>query len=123
LQSAHRHRTEEIDSSLAGSRLKPNATIMGIEDSTKWVARGVEMIRETASAAKEISIATQQQRTASEQTVQAMQDINSVTRQFAASTKQAATSAAALGELAQKLKSVIEGFKLGGQKKSSTVSH
>jgi methyl-accepting chemotaxis protein len=105
--------TEEIRQLITEIQAETNSTVMGIEDSTRWVAKGVEMVRETAGAAREISIATQQQRTASEQTVQAMQDINAVTKQFAASTKQAATSAATLGELAQKLKAAIEGFKLG----------
>ncbi|MBF0387245.1 MAG: methyl-accepting chemotaxis protein [Candidatus Omnitrophica bacterium] len=104
--------TEEIRQLITEIQAETNATVMGIEDSLKWVARGVEMIRETAGSAKEISIATQQQRTASDQTVQAMQNINQVTRQFAASTKEAATSAAALSGLAQQLKFAVEGFKL-----------
>ncbi|MBF0595026.1 MAG: HAMP domain-containing protein [Candidatus Omnitrophica bacterium] len=104
--------TEEIRQLITEIQSETNATVMGIEDSLKWVARGVEMIRETAGSAKEISIATQQQRTASDQTVQAMQNINAVTKQFAASTKQAATSATALGDLARQLKFSIEGFKL-----------
>ncbi|MBF0521423.1 MAG: methyl-accepting chemotaxis protein [Candidatus Omnitrophica bacterium] len=104
--------TEEIQQLITEIQAETNATIMGIEDSTKWVAKGVEMVRDTASAAKEISVATQQQRTASEQTVQAMQEINSVTKQFAASTKQAAASAENLNELANRLKTAIKEFKL-----------
>ncbi|MBF0531738.1 MAG: HAMP domain-containing protein [Candidatus Omnitrophica bacterium] len=104
--------TEEIRQLITEIQMETNATIMGIEDSTKWVAKGVELIKETAGSAKEISIATQQQRTASEQTVQAMQNINTVTKQFAASTKQAAASAASLSELAKKTKTLIDGFKL-----------
>ncbi len=103
--------TEEIRQLITEIQVETNATIIGIEDSVKWVQRGVEMIHETATSAKEISIATQQQRTASEQTVQAMQNINAVTKQFAASTKQAAAAAEGLSELAQKLKSSIEGFR------------
>lgn len=108
--------TEEIRQLISEIQAETTATIMGIEDSAKWVTRGSEMIRETAASAKEISIATQQQRSASEQTVQAMQNINTVTRQFASSTKQAAASAAALGDLAQKLKSLTEGFKMENNK-------
>ncbi|MBF0484646.1 MAG: methyl-accepting chemotaxis protein [Candidatus Omnitrophica bacterium] len=104
--------TEEIRQLIIEIKAETNSTIMGIEDSVKWVAKGVEMIRETASSAKEISIATQQQRTASDQTVQAMQNINLVTRQFAVSTKQAAASASSLNALAQELKTAVEGFKL-----------
>ncbi|MBF0521427.1 MAG: HAMP domain-containing protein [Candidatus Omnitrophica bacterium] len=104
--------TEEIRQLITEIQAETNATIMGIEDSTKWMAKGVDMIRTTASSAKEISIATQQQRTASDQTVQAMQEINSVTKQFASSTKQAAAAAASLSDLAKQLKSAIEGFHL-----------
>ncbi len=104
--------TEEIRQLIMEIQAEINATIMGIEDSVKWVARGVEMIRETAGSAKEISIATQQQRSASDQTVQAMHNINTVTKQFAASTKQATTSAELLTALAKKLKVSIEEFKL-----------
>ncbi|MBF0595722.1 MAG: methyl-accepting chemotaxis protein, partial [Candidatus Omnitrophica bacterium] len=104
--------TDEIRQLITEIQAETNATVMGIEDSLKWVARGVEMIRETAGTAKEISIATQQQRTASDQTVQAMQNINTVTKQFAVSTKQAAESAAALSDLSQKLKTAIAGFHL-----------
>ncbi|MEI6438267.1 MAG: HAMP domain-containing methyl-accepting chemotaxis protein [Candidatus Omnitrophota bacterium] len=107
--------TEEIRQLITEIQAETNATVMGIEDSLKWVARGMEMIRETAGSAKEISIATQQQRTASDQTVQAMQNINGVTRQFTISTKQAAASAAALTDLAGKLKTAIAGFKLNDQ--------
>ncbi|MBF0619772.1 MAG: HAMP domain-containing protein [Candidatus Omnitrophica bacterium] len=108
--------TEEIRQLIMEIQAETNSTIMGIEDSTKWVAKGVEMIRETAASAKEISIATQQQRTASEQTVVGMQEINNVTRQFAESTRQASESAASLSELAQRLRTEISGFKLGEKK-------
>ncbi|MBF0595030.1 MAG: hypothetical protein HQL22_08675, partial [Candidatus Omnitrophica bacterium] len=66
----------------------------------------------TAGSAREISVATRQQRTASEQTVHAMQSINTLTRKFEASTKYTVASAAGLSDLAHKLKIAIEGFKL-----------
>lgn len=109
--------TDSIRHLITEIQAETNSTVMGIEDSTKWVARGLEMIRETAKAAKEISIATQQQRSASDQTVQAMQNINSVTKQFASSTQQASASATQLNRLSQELKKAIEGFKLGDEKK------
>lgn len=104
--------TEEIKQLITDIQTQTNATIMGIEDSTKLVAKGVEMVQETTLSAKEISVATQQQRTASEQTVAAIQNINSVISEFAASTKQVAASAESLNTLSQKLKRAIEGFKL-----------
>jgi methyl-accepting chemotaxis protein len=104
--------TEDIRQLILEIQAEANATVLGIEDSLKCVTRGGEMIRETVGSAKEISIATEQQRMASEQMVQAMQSINLLTQQFAVSTKQSAISATALTDLAQKMKALIEGFKL-----------
>ena len=39
--------TEEIRQLITEIQAETNSTIMGIEDSTKWVAKGVEMIKET----------------------------------------------------------------------------
>jgi methyl-accepting chemotaxis protein len=102
--------TEEIRQLITEIQGETNSTIMGIEDSTKWVGKGLEMIEETAKSAKEISIATQQQKSASEQVVQAMKNIDTVTKQFVSSTKQTASSATQLNGLAQGLKSAIAEF-------------
>lgn len=104
--------TEEIRQLISEIQGETNATIMGIEDSTKWVAKGLEMVKETVKSAKEISMATQQQKSASEQVVQAMQSIDTVIKQFVSSTKQTATSAAQLNRLSQELKEAIGEFKL-----------
>lgn len=109
--------TEEIRQLITEIQAETNSTIMGIEDSTKWVAKGLDMVKETAKAAKEISLATQQQKSASEQTVQAMQNIDIVTKEFVSSTKQAASSATLLNGLAQELKAAISEFKLAEEKK------
>jgi PAS domain S-box-containing protein len=93
--------TEEIRQLITEIQGETNSTIMGIEDSTKWVGKGLEMVEETAKSAKEISLATQQQKTASEQVVQAMRNIDSVTKQFVSSTKQAAASATQLNGLSE----------------------
>ena len=84
-----------------------NTTVMSIEDSTKWVAKGLEMVKETTKSAKEIYMATNQQKSASEQLVQAMQNIDAVTRSFVVSTKQALSSVSQLNNLAQQLKQAI----------------
>ena len=105
--------TEEIRQLITEIQSETNSTIMGIEDSTKWVAKGLEMVKETSKSAKEISMATQQQKSASEQVVTAMQNIDEVTKQFVASTKQAACSATGLSKLSRDLKETIGEFKLG----------
>lgn len=105
--------TEEIRQLITEIQGETNSTIMGIEDSTKWVAKGLEMVKETAKLAKEISMGTQQQKSASEQVVVAMQNIDTVAKQFVSSTKQAASSATQLNRLSQELKTSIGEFKLG----------
>ncbi|MFB3885948.1 MAG: methyl-accepting chemotaxis protein [Thermodesulfobacteriota bacterium] len=104
--------TEEIRQLINEIQGETNATVMSIENSTKWVKKGLDMIEETAKSAKEISIATQQQKFASEQVVQAMREIDSVTKQFASSTRQSASSAAQLSTLSEELKSAIANFGL-----------
>jgi PAS domain S-box-containing protein len=104
--------TEEIRQLINEIQGETNTTIMSIEGSTKWVKKGLEMIEETAKSAKEISIATQQQKFASDQVVHAMREIDSVTKQFVSSTKQATASAAQLSSLSEELKSAISDFKL-----------
>jgi len=104
--------TEEIRQLITEIQVETNSTVMGIEDSTRWVAKGLEMVKDTTKMSKEISIGTQQQKTASEQVAHAMQNIDTVTGQFVGSTKSTLFSATQLNELAQKLKKAIEKFKL-----------
>ena len=117
--------TEEIRQIINEIQGETNSAIMSIEDSTKWVKKGLEMIEETAKSAKEISVATTQQTFASEQVVQAMREIDSVTKQFVASTRQAATSAAQLSTLSEELKNAIVDFnsEVGEVEKTRDVTH
>ena len=57
-------------------------------------------VHETASAVKQISVATQQQRSASDQVVVAMNRLSEVSRMYAAGSRQTASSAQELAELA-----------------------
>ena len=107
--------TEEIRQLINEIQGETNSTIMGIEDSTKWVGKGLEMVKETAKSAKEISMATQQQKSASEQVVQAMRSIDTVTKQFVSSTKQAAASGRQLNRLSEELQTAMNKFKLGAE--------
>jgi methyl-accepting chemotaxis protein len=103
-----------------------NAAVMATEDGLKETEKGVEvahqsgdanediiqMVERTAQLANAISLATQQQRTASEQVVATMRDIAQGTRQTAAGSQQAATAAQELNEIALELREVSEGFHL-----------
>ena len=92
-----------------------SSTITGVEESLEWAQKGLEGIQGTTQIAKEISLATQQQRSASQQTVGAIQGVNTVAKQFAASASQTAASATQLARLAGVLKTAVEKFKLGGE--------
>ncbi len=71
------------------------------------------MVDETTTAAKEISIATQQQRSASDQVVAAMAQVSDVSRQYAVGSRQSAAAAAELNVLAAQLRGAIAEFRTG----------
>lgn len=69
-------------------------------------------IQETSDAARVIHLATQQQRTATEQVVQSMGEIEEVTRQAQAGSRQATGAAAELTKLAERLAELVKRFKV-----------
>jgi methyl-accepting chemotaxis protein len=69
-------------------------------------------IQETSDAARVIHLATQQQRTATEQVVQSMSEIEEVTRQAQTGSKQATGAAAELTRLAERLANLVQRFKV-----------
>ncbi len=68
-------------------------------------------VQETSDAARVINLATQQQRTATEQVVASMGEIEDVTRQTTLASKQATGAAAELTQLASRLAELIRRFK------------
>jgi methyl-accepting chemotaxis protein len=118
--------TGQIAAIVGEIQAETNATIIASEEGAKEVRTGSELARgvvdalerisgmvdETTTAAKEISIATQQQRSASDQVVGAMTQVSDVSRQYAVGSKQAAAAAAQLNDLAAELRSSIAQFKV-----------
>lgn len=118
--------TGQIQSIVAEIQAETSATIIASEEGAKDVrngsalARGVVdalerisgMVDETTTAAKEISVATQQQRSASDQVVAAMTQVSDVSRQYAVGSKQSAAAAAQLNNLAAELRASIAAFKV-----------
>jgi methyl-accepting chemotaxis protein len=116
----------QIQAIVSEIQTETNATIIATEEGAKEVhsgtalARGVVealerisgMVDETTTAAKEISIATHQQRSASEQVVAAMTQVSDVARQYALGSKQSAAAAAQLNVLSSELESSIAQFKV-----------
>ena len=68
-------------------------------------------VQETSDAARVINLATQQQRTATEQVVASMAEIEDVTRQTTQASKQATGAAAELTQLAGRLAELIKRFR------------
>lgn len=68
-------------------------------------------VQETSDAARVINLATQQQRTATEQVVASMGEVEDVTRQTTQASKQATSAAAELTQLASRLSELIRRFK------------
>lgn len=68
-------------------------------------------VQETSDAARVINLATQQQRTATEQVVASMAEIEDVTRQTTQASKQATGASAELTQLAARLAELIRRFK------------
>jgi methyl-accepting chemotaxis protein len=105
--------TEEIRGVITEIQGETNAAIMGVEEATKAANKGLEQTEQTISVIREISLSTQQQRSAADQIVQAMRNVDEVSKQFSASTKQVVSSAHQIGRLADDFKKSIGQFKLG----------
>jgi methyl-accepting chemotaxis protein len=116
--------TGQIQALMAEIQAETSSTIIATEEGTREVRLGTELARgvvdaleriagmvdETTIAAKEISIATQQQRSASEQVVGAMTHVSDAARQYAVGSQQSAAAAAQLTELASDLRGSIARF-------------
>ncbi|MCK4667721.1 HAMP domain-containing protein [Candidatus Dependentiae bacterium] len=118
--------TEEISHLVSEIQLSINSSIMSTEDEIKKVEEGVlkagkvndllvrlySMVEKTTDASKQISFATQQQKTAGEQVVFTMKDIANVTKQSAVSTKEVMNSTEELSKLAEDFKDIVDKFEL-----------
>lgn len=105
--------TAEIRQIITEIQTEIKNVITGVEDTAKWVVKGLEMIKDTTLKAKEIGFATQQQKSAAEQIVIAMREIEQVTHQYVVSSKQAATSTNQLNNLASELNDTATKFIYG----------
>jgi methyl-accepting chemotaxis protein len=104
-----------------------NASVLAAEDNVKGVQMGAErlgrvqnaleniiaMAEQTTDAARQISVATNQQKEASEQVVRTMREISKVTQQTAGSAKNSISTANDLNHLAEELRSRVSRFKTG----------
>ncbi|MDQ1642239.1 MAG: methyl-accepting chemotaxis protein [Actinomycetota bacterium] len=116
--------TSRIQAIVGEIRTHAKATIAASEEGAREVQAGGRAVRdvaaaldmiedkvdETTAAAREISIATQQQRSASDQVVVAMTQVSETARQVAVGSKQGAGAAAGLASLAGEMQESIASF-------------
>jgi methyl-accepting chemotaxis protein len=103
-----------------------NASVLAAEENVKGVEEGevrlnkvrdaleniIAMAEQTAESARQISVATNQQKEASEQVVNTMREISKVAQQTAAASKNTISSASDLNRLAEELRSRVSEFKI-----------
>ncbi len=126
LAEQSRQATVQVKSILSEIQNATNTTVMVTEEGTKGVDRGVKLaaqsqeaisqlgsvIKESAQAAMQVMAGGQQQATGIEQIALAMSNINQVTVQTLASTRQAEKAAQNLNELAGHLTQVVDRYRL-----------
>ena len=99
--------TGEIRNLITEIQSETNSAILGVEDTLKAAAKGLEQVDRTVIVIKDISLATNQQKTAADQVVQALRNIDEVTRQFVVSTQGSADAAAQIDRLAQEIQKMV----------------
>ncbi|NLC55625.1 MAG: hypothetical protein GX774_02160 [Armatimonadetes bacterium] len=109
-----REATSQVKSVILEIQNAINASVMATGETTNEVARGAELAQRSGSVITEIvdrvqgiSVATQQQRSASEQVVTTMRDIQEVVRTSASGSQQVAEGAAGLAAVSQRLGGVV----------------
>jgi methyl-accepting chemotaxis protein len=121
--------TGEISTIMNEIQTAANELVMSTEQELKHVQGGVdlahttgdsldqilEMVEQTTVAAKEISAATQQQKSATDQVVKAMREVATVAQQTAAGSKQVATAAEQLSAMAKESAQVGSAFSVVDQ--------
>jgi methyl-accepting chemotaxis protein len=103
-----------------------NASVLAAEENVKGVEEGevrlnkvrdaleniIAMAEQTAESARQISVATNQQKEASEQVVNTMREISKVAQQTAAASKNTISSASDLNRLSEELRSRVSEYKI-----------
>lgn len=118
--------TGEIGTIMTEIQTAANELVMSTEQELKQVQGGVdlahvtgenldqilEMVEQTTVAAKEISAATQQQKSATDQVVKAMREVAAVAQQTAAGSRQVAGAAESLSSMARESSQVGSAFQV-----------
>ena len=126
LAERSRQATKDVQAVLSEIQTATNASVMATEQGMKEAERGVtlahrtgdanesiiQMVERTVQLASAISLATQQQRSASEQVVSSMRQLATVIQDGASSAKQSSSLATSLDEVALELQRLSSQFKV-----------
>jgi len=120
--------TETIEEIVMEIQSAANTSVMAAEESVKIVKTGseklelvekamheiVSMAVQTTDSAKQVSTATGQQKSASDQVVITMRELSEVARQMAGAAEDTTKAANGLSQMAGKLKQIVSRFQLEG---------
>ena len=118
--------TETIEHMVREIQSSANASVMAAEENVKVVSTGVKelkrlqdcfreilsMAERTTDSARQVSLATEQQRSANEQVVASMRELSDVAKQMATAARETTRSANSLNQMAERLKALISKFQL-----------
>ena len=93
----------QIAKLVEGAQAESSETVMALEKGVKQMERGLAMMRTMTKAGDEVRVATQQQRSSTEQVVLAIEHIAEGSRAVAATAQEIASAAARQGVLASEL--------------------
>jgi len=108
--------TDDIHQLLSRIRIEVKEMVEWTKASSDQLVQGLGLLQETTRSAKEISMSTQQQKTASSQVVEAIRNIDITTRDFVKSTAQMTASAGELDRLSEECLRASARFKLKDQR-------
>lgn len=93
----------EIASIVAAVQGETNATVMAMEKGAKQMQQGLVLLEAVTDANGQVSLTTQQQRSATAQVVETMEQLTDASRQVSETAQQIASSAGDLADLARNL--------------------
>ncbi len=92
-----------ISKIIESARSESNATVMAMEQSAKQLERGLKLMEDVVEASSHVQVITHQQRSATDQVVEAMEQIAAGSRQVATTAQEISRAASSHAGLAQEL--------------------
>lgn len=92
------------------TQTETNATVMAMDEGSKEMHRGLELMDGVTDSTSEVRLTTDQQRIATEQVVQTMVSVSAATKQTAATAQQIAGASNGIAELATRLERAARSF-------------